>query len=39
MIGDLNILGIAFSALAAMIIGAVWCSSKLFGVPWRRPWE
>jgi len=36
MIGDLNILGIAFAALAAMIIGAAWYSSKLFGVPWLK---
>ena len=36
MIGDLNILGIALAALTAMIIGAAWYSSKLFGVAWMK---
>lgn len=36
MIGDLNILGVALAALIAMIIGAAWYSSKLFGVPWMK---
>ncbi len=36
MIGSLNILGIGLAALVAMVIGAAWYSSKLFGEPWMK---
>ena len=36
MIGGLNILSIILAALAAMIIGGLWYSPKLFGTAWLK---
>ena len=36
MIGGISILGVGLAALAAMVIGAGWYSSKLFGEPWMK---
>ncbi|MEQ9448295.1 MAG: DUF1761 domain-containing protein [Rhodospirillaceae bacterium] len=36
MIGGLNILAIALAAAAAIVIGGLWYSSKLFGQAWLK---
>ncbi len=36
MIGGVNIFGVILAALAAIIIGAVWCSRRVFGTAWMK---
>jgi hypothetical protein len=36
VIGGLNIFGVILAALAAIIIGVVWCSPRVFGAAWMK---